>query len=105
MLQKLPFLAEPAEIVYAHHERFDETGYPRMLKGDQIPLGARIVAVANTLDSITSDLPYRHAQSLDAAREEIRRWSGRQFEPQVVEAFLSMPDKIWDDLRNHIVDD
>ena len=104
MLQKLPFLAEAGEIIYAHHERFDGTGYPRMLKGEQIPVGARIVAVANALDSITSDLPYRHAQSLGAAREEIRRWSGRQFDPQVVEAFLSMPDKIWDDLRNHIVD-
>jgi HD-GYP domain-containing protein (c-di-GMP phosphodiesterase class II) len=56
--QKLPFLAEAGEIIYAHHERFDGTGYPRMLKGEQIPLGARIVVVANALDSITSDQPY-----------------------------------------------
>ena len=60
----IPFLKEPSEIVYAHHERYDGTGYPRCLKGEQIPLGARIVAIANTLDSITSDLPYRPAQSL-----------------------------------------
>ena len=58
MLQKLPFLAEAGEIIYAHHERFDGTGYPRMLKGEQIPLGARIVVVANALNSITSDQPY-----------------------------------------------
>lgn len=102
MLYKLPFLAEAAEIVYSHHEHFDGTGYPRALKGEQILLGARIVAVANTLDSITSDLPYRRARSLSAARAEIQRWSGRQFDPQVVEKFLSMPDEIWVDLRKAI---
>jgi HD-GYP domain-containing protein (c-di-GMP phosphodiesterase class II) len=57
MLKKILFLAEPAEIVYSHHERLDGTGYPGGLEGKQIPLGARIVAVANTLDSICSDLP------------------------------------------------
>jgi putative nucleotidyltransferase with HDIG domain len=102
MLKKIPFLAEASEIVYSHQERFDGTGYPRGLKGKEIPLGARIVAVANTLDSITSDLRYRPAQSLQAAREEISKWSGRQFDPEVVKVFLEMPDKIWEDLRAKI---
>jgi putative nucleotidyltransferase with HDIG domain len=102
IVKKIPFLSEAAEIVYAHHERFDGTGYPRGLKGKEISLGARIVAVANTLDSITSDLPYRAARSLQEAREEIAKWAGRQFDPEIVKIFLEMPDKIWDDLRREI---
>jgi putative nucleotidyltransferase with HDIG domain len=102
MLRKIPFLAEAAEIVYSHQERFDGTGYPRGLKGDDIPLGARIFSVADTLDAITSDRPYRPAQSIQAAREEIQRWSGRQFDPEVVRTFLSMPVNIWEDLRKQI---
>ncbi len=102
MLKKIPFLSEASEIVYSHQERFDGTGYPRGLKGDQIPLGARIFSIADTLDAITSDRPYRPAQSLQAAREEIARWSGRQFDPEVVRVFLEMPDKIWEDLRKDI---
>jgi len=103
IVKEIPFVSEAAEIVYAHHERFDGSGYPRGLMGNQIPLGARIVAVANTLDSITSDLSYRPKQSLGAAREEIRRWAGRQFDPEIVRVFLEMPDNIWTDLREHIV--
>jgi len=102
MLKKIPFLTEAAEIVYSHQERYDGTGYPRGLKGDQIPLGARLFSVADTLDAITSDRPYRPAQSLTAAREEIERWSGRQFDPEVVKTFLSMPEDIWGDLRKEI---
>lgn len=102
ILNKIPFLKEAGEIVYSHHERYDGTGYPRGLKGEQIPLGARLVAVANTFDAILSYLPYRAAQSVDAAREEIHRWSGRQFDPVIVSAFLTMPDKIWEDLRRGI---
>jgi putative nucleotidyltransferase with HDIG domain len=102
IVRKIPFLQEAAEIVYAHQERFDGTGYPRGLKGEQIPLGARMFAVADTLDAITSDRPYRPAQTLTAAREEIQRWAGRQFDPEVVKMFLSMPENIWDDLRKEI---
>jgi len=102
ILKKIAFVAEPAEIVYTHHERYDGNGYPRRLKGDQIPLGARIVAVANTLDAITSDRPYRQAQALAAARAEIQRWSGRQFDPEVVHLFLDMDENIWGDLRKGI---
>jgi putative nucleotidyltransferase with HDIG domain len=100
MVQKIPFLAEPSEIVYAHHERYDGTGYPRGLSGQQIPLGARIVAVANTVDSITSDLPYRAARTLRTAREELQAWSGRQFDPEIVAVFQQMPDAIFDELRH-----
>src|SRR5438132_500296 len=71
MLKKIPFLAEAAEIVYSHQERFDGTGYPRNLKGHDIPLGARIFSVADTLDAMTSDRPYRSAQTIAAARDEI----------------------------------
>jgi putative nucleotidyltransferase with HDIG domain len=102
MLRKIPFLQEAAEIVYAHQERWDGTGYPRNLKGEQIPLGARIFAIADTLDAIRSDRPYRPAQSFVAAREEIVRWSGRQFDPKVVDTFLAMPESIWEDLRREI---
>src|SRR5712675_1386329 len=67
MLRKIPFLAEAADIVYSHQEKFDGSGYPRNLKGEQITLGARIFAVADTLDAITSDRPYRAAQTTRAA--------------------------------------
>src|SRR3984957_6713738 len=76
MLAKIPFLTEAAEIVYSHQEKYDGTGYPRGLKGDEIPLGSRLFSVADTLDAITSNRPYRAAQTLQAAREEIERWSG-----------------------------
>jgi putative nucleotidyltransferase with HDIG domain len=102
IVKKIPFLAEAAEIVYSHQERFDGSGYPRGLKGEQIPLGARIFSVADTLDAITSDRIYRPAQPLSAAREEIAKWSGRQFDPEVVKVFLEMPDNIWEDLRKEI---
>ena len=102
MLKKIPFLSEVSEIVYSHQEKWDGTGYPRGLRGEQIPLGSRIFSVADTLDAITSDRPYRPAQTLKAAQEEILRFSGRQFDPEVVQTFLGMPDHIWDDLRKDI---
>ena len=102
ILKKIPFLGEAAEIVYAHQERYDGTGYPRGLKGEQIPLGARMFSVADTLDAITSDRPYRPAQSLTAARIEIEKWSGRQFDPDVVKVFLEMDQDIWPDLRKEV---
>ena len=102
ILKKAPFLAEAAEIVYAHHERHDGSGYPRGLKSGEIPLGAKIVAVADALDTITSDQPYRSAQSITAARQEIRRSSGTQFDPAIVETFLGMPEHIWGDLRREV---
>jgi putative nucleotidyltransferase with HDIG domain len=102
MLRKIPFLQEAAEIVYSHQEHYDGTGYPRGLKHDQIPLGARVFAVADTLDAITSDRPYRKANSFTAARGEIKRCSGTQFDPRVVDVYLSLPDQLWEDLRREI---
>jgi putative nucleotidyltransferase with HDIG domain len=102
MLKKIPFLTEACEIVYSHQEHFDGSGYPRNLRGAEIPLGARIFAVADTLDAIISDRPYRKARSLSVARKEIQDWVGRQFDPEVVEVFQAMPDEIFEDLRREI---
>ncbi len=102
MLRKIPFLAEAADIVYTHQEHFDGSGYPNGLKGDEIPIGARIFAVADALDAITSDRPYRKALSFDAAREEILRCSGTQFDPAVVEVFIKIPNELWQELRSEI---
>src|SRR5213595_622744 len=102
IVKKIPFLAEAAEIVYSHQEKFDGTGYPRGLKNEEIPLGARIFSIADTLDAMTSNRPYRAALPDSAAREEISRWSGRQFDPDVVKVFLSMPDNIWPALRKDV---
>ena len=102
MLEKIPFLQHAAEIVHAHHERYDGTGYPRGLKGDRIPLGARICAVAEAFDAITSDRPYRTARSLEAAQAEIEAGSGKQFDPKVVRVFLEMNGTIWQELRHEV---
>ncbi|MEO8737546.1 MAG: HD domain-containing phosphohydrolase [Edaphobacter sp.] len=100
MVRKIPFLRDAAEIVYAHQERFDGKGYPRGLRGDEIPLGARIFAVADTLDAMTSDRPYRKRTSFEAAHAEIARYSGQQFDPRIVEVFLSIPIQSWSELRS-----
>jgi putative nucleotidyltransferase with HDIG domain len=102
MLRKIPFLAEAAEIVFTHQEHYDGTGYPSALKTAAIPIGARIFAVADTLDAITSDRPYRQARTFDAAREEIIRCSGTQFDPAVVEVYLKIPNELWLELRSEI---
>jgi putative nucleotidyltransferase with HDIG domain len=101
VLERIPFLKEAAEIVLAHQECYDGSGYPRGLKGEQIPLGARIFAVADTLDAMISDRPYRKALPISAARDEIRRFSGTQFDPRVVEVFLSYSEKVWLDLHEN----
>jgi HD-GYP domain-containing protein (c-di-GMP phosphodiesterase class II) len=102
MIKKIPFLTEACEIVYSHHEHYDGSGYPRGLRSKDIPLGARIVAVANTLDSITSNLPYRSPRSLSEARREIQARAGRQFDPEVVGVFMKIPDLVFEDMRRKI---
>jgi putative nucleotidyltransferase with HDIG domain len=99
VLERIPFLKEAAEIVLSHQEFYDGTGYPRGLRGEQIPLGARIFAVADTLDAMISDRPYRKALPISAARDEIKRFSGKQFDPRVVEVFLAQPERIWRELH------
>ena len=102
MLRKIPFLHEASEIVYCHQERFDGSGYPRGLKAEQIPLGARIFAIADTFDAMTSDRPYRAAQSISSGRREMERYSGHQFDPEIVVVFLSISEQIWQQLRSEI---
>ncbi len=102
MVHKIPFLRDASEIVYAHQETFDGNGYPRGLRGEEIPLGARIFSVADTLDAITSDRPYRKGLSFAEARKEIARYSGTQFDPKIVEVFLAMPEDLWVGLRHEV---
>jgi len=102
MLRKIHFLSKAAEIVFCHQEHYDGSGYPSGTKGSDIPIGARIFAVADTLDAITSDRPYRKARTFDLAREEILRCSGTQFDPRVVETFLKIPNELWHELRTEI---
>jgi putative nucleotidyltransferase with HDIG domain len=90
MLRQVKFLEGAAEIILSHHERWDGRGYPRGLAQDEIPLGARIFAVVDTFDSMTSDRPYRKALSTMDALNEILRFNGSQFDPMVVEAFLDI---------------
>jgi putative nucleotidyltransferase with HDIG domain len=102
MLQDIRFLEPALDIVLCHQERFDGSGYPRGLKGKMIPLGARIFSVVDTFDAMTSDRPYRAALSIDTAREEIREWSGRQFDPDVAEAFLGIEADAWREIRERV---
>jgi diguanylate cyclase (GGDEF)-like protein len=88
MLRQIENLGGAAEIVRAHHEHYDGSGYPRGLRGDEIPRGARIFAIADAFDAITSDRPYRDARSHAVAMEEIQAKSGTQFDPEVVEVLL-----------------
>jgi hypothetical protein len=89
ILAQVPYLRPAAKIVLAHHERWDGDGYPRRLKGEDIPLGARIFALCDTYDAIISDRPYRLGQTADAAFTEIMRCAGTQFDPTVIEAFAA----------------
>ncbi|HYK88536.1 MAG TPA: HD domain-containing phosphohydrolase [Acidobacteriota bacterium] len=93
------FLQGAAQLVLHHHERYDGTGYPAGLSGDGISLGARVFSVADTLDCMTSNRPFRLATSFETARDEIVRFSGTQFDPKIVEAFLSLPLEEWKSLR------
>jgi len=102
MLSKMPYLHEASLIVWQHQERFDGQGYPRGMKGKDIHVGARIFCVADTLDAITSDRPYRKGRPLQVAKDEIKRCSGTQFDPDVVDAFLRIPDSEWARIREQV---
>ena len=104
IVSKIAFLARPSEIVLTHQERFDGTGYPQGLVGKEIPLGARIFSVADALDAMTSDRPYRRALPFFEARDEILEQSGRQFDPAVVEAFGSVPEEVWSRIRKEVAE-
>jgi cyclic di-GMP phosphodiesterase len=102
LVSRIAFLAPAAQIVLTHQERWDGTGYPQGLRGAEIPLGARIFAVADTLDAMTSDRPYRAAQPFDVARAEIERQTDRQFDPGAVGTFISIPAEIWNKIRQDV---
>jgi putative nucleotidyltransferase with HDIG domain len=102
MLQRIPFLQDAAEIVYAHHEHWDGTGYPRRLRGDRIPLGARLLAIADALEEATAGGGARPSKSVQTARQEIASGSGSRFDPEVVGVFLTMPLYLWIELRRRI---
>lgn len=93
MLREKEFLGTADGMVAAHHERFDGKGYPKGLKGEEIPLGARIIAVVDTYDAITSDRPYQTAQAKQEAVRELRDHAGTQLDPRVVDAFLSIIER------------
>jgi len=99
ILSGIRFLEGAARVVAQHHERWDGTGYPLGLCGAQIDLNARIFSVADTFDAITSDRVYRKGRSYGAAVAELEEWAGRQFDPDVVEAFRRVPREEWDELR------
>lgn len=101
MVRKVGFLNEAAELVLAHQERIDGSGYPLQLKGDAIPLSARIFAVADTADAITSDRPYRAARSFAVARRVLEEEAGRTLDRRVVQAWLSRSDEQWEEVRHH----
>ncbi|OLD63665.1 MAG: hypothetical protein AUI47_08495 [Acidobacteria bacterium 13_1_40CM_2_68_5] len=105
ILQGINFLEVAREIVLSHQETYDGSGYPRGLKGKDIPLGARVFSVVDTLDAMTSDRPYRKAAPYEAARSEILRFSGTQFDPDVVKVFLEIPDEEWAEIHRRVMRD
>jgi len=104
LVKGIPFLVDAAEIILTHHERHDGSGYPRGLKAEEIPPGARIFAVADSFDAITSDRPYRRASPFDAGRETIRREADRLFHPEIVSVFSSIPAETWSTMAREQID-
>ncbi|MGH9378718.1 MAG: HD domain-containing phosphohydrolase [Terriglobia bacterium] len=102
IVKRIEHLQKTAEIVRSHHERFDGNGYPRGLKGEEIPLGARIFSIADTLDAMTSNRPYRRALPMERAYEEIRACAGLQFDPKLVQVFLSASPGVWEAIRENV---
>ena len=94
LVSRIPFLRDAADLVLSHHERYDGTGYPRGLQGEQIPLSARIFAVADAFDAMTSPRPYQATRRVSQAIEEIALKTGQQFDPQVVQTFLGIPTEV-----------
>jgi putative nucleotidyltransferase with HDIG domain len=102
IVRGIEFLANAAEIIRHHHERWDGKGYPDGLAGEDIPPAARVFAVADVFDALTTERPYRHASSLPAAREMITAGSGSQFDPAVVDVFNSIDDETFAEIAGEI---
>jgi response regulator RpfG family c-di-GMP phosphodiesterase len=99
LLQRVDYLRPASAVVLQHQEKWDGTGYPSRLKGEDIVVGARCFHVVDTLDAITSDRPYRRARPFAEARAEIIRCAGTQFDPKVVDAFVAVPEEEWERIR------
>jgi response regulator RpfG family c-di-GMP phosphodiesterase len=104
LLNRISGVRQEAEIVYSHHERFSGGGYPRGLSKEEIPIGARIFSIADTLDAIISNRPYRPGKPLAEAREEISSLGGVQFDPEIVRCFARVPDDSIECLRARFKD-
>jgi putative nucleotidyltransferase with HDIG domain len=104
MLLGIPYLQEEIKIVLAHQEKWDGTGYPLGLRGEKIPLGARLFALADTFDALTSDRPYRKGRPYEVARQIIAEEAGRQFDPKAVDAFLAVPPEEWAQIRELVTE-
>ena len=102
ILSGINFLQDAAKIVLHHQERYDGTGYPAGLRGDSIVLGARIFAVADTLDCVTSARPFQSATTFEEAREIIVAAKGKQFDPIVVNTFAEIPVPEWKQIRHEL---
>ncbi|HJV34334.1 HD-GYP domain-containing protein, partial [Geomonas sp.] len=87
---------EAAQLVLSHHECYDGSGYPHGLRGEEIPISARIFALVDTLDAMTSDRPYRKALTYEDVRAEVIQCSGGQFDPSLVDVFLTIPKEAWE---------
>jgi HD-GYP domain-containing protein (c-di-GMP phosphodiesterase class II) len=105
MLVGIPYLREEIQIVVCHQEKWDGTGYPFGLRGEEIALGARLFAIADTFDALTSDRPYRKGQSHEAARKLMEEESGKQFDPQAVAAFLAISAEEWEQIRARVMEE
>jgi len=99
LVRDLKLVREVGNIILCHHEKYDGTGYPKGLKGDAIPLEARVFAVADTLDAVTSHRPYRAPRDFRAARRELVGNAGKQFDPKVVDVFCGMDLAVWEKIR------
>ena len=102
ILKGIGFLERARLIPLHHQERFDGTGYPQGLKGEEICIGARVFAVVDTYDAITSDRPYRKCRTYEVARQEIEKFSGTQFDPAIVTAWLRVSQAEWDAIREEL---
>jgi ribonuclease P protein subunit RPR2 len=102
IVSRVEFLSGAVEVVRSHHERWDGHGYPDGLAGEEIPLAARVFAVADVLDALTTDRPYRPASTFAVARKMIIAESGRQFDPRVIEVFISIDDSVFERIAARI---
>ncbi len=105
ILNSITFLRPAARLVRHHHERWDGSGYPDKLEGENIPLGSRILTVCDALDALTNDQVYRPAQTFEDAAREICRWTRRQFDPMLVAKFQQIPIPMWEQIRSQLESD